>query len=491
MDISRRTKLDDLLKDHPFLLDFLVAYSPKFAKLRNPIMRRTVGKLATLGQVASLGDMSVEALLEAIAGEIRRVTGDAVPVAAGKGSGDPALTDKTARLEVLKDIIRDLHRGEDMDVLKTRFAALVKDVGPTEISEMEQRLIEEGMPETEIKRLCDVHVRVFEESLEAHPDIVVPLGHPLDILIAENRALESILAGFEKNLGELEAGKTILPGLIDRLGADLKALFEIEKHYLKKENQLFPLLEAKGVSGPSKVMWAIHDDVRAHLKLFRRLIGEGKASDAQAMGRQAALEIRDMIYKEEKILFPMSLETLDDRDWARVKHGEEVVGYAWITPASGWPPQGTYAPEELRPPVYDKHVSKIDLDTGVMDPVVLNLVLKRLPIDISFVDENDTVVFYSDAADRIFSRSPAVIGRKVQNCHPPASVHVVEKILQSFKAGTKDVADFWIELRGRFIFIRYFAVRDKDGTYKGCLEVSQDCTEIRKLSGERRLLDWD
>jgi PAS domain S-box-containing protein len=135
--------------------------------------------------------------------------------------------------------------------------------------------------------------------------------------------------------------------------------------------------------------------------------------------------------------------------------------------------------------------SSFPLDTGQLSLDQINIMLKHLPVDISFVDASDELRYYSDTPQRIFTRTPAVIGRKVQNCHPPKSVHVVQKIIDAFRAGEKDSAEFWIELKGRFIHIRYFAMRDKDGNYRGTLEVSQDVTEIRKLHGERRLLDWE
>jgi len=494
MQIEPKTRLDDLLKAYPFLLEFLAGYSPKFAKLRNPVLRKTVGKLATLGQVAGLGDMPVADLLGAIAAEIERVTGEnARPVAEAAGGAEKtAFEDKEARLEVLKDIIRDLHAGVDIALLRRRFADLIKDLGPTEIPEMEQRLIEEGMPESEVKRLCDVHVQVFQESLEGQaPPQTIP-GHPLHTLMAENRALESILLAVEKGLSELAAAPAdVFPAVLrERLTAELRTLSEIEKHYGKKENQLFPLLEDHNVSGPSKVMWAIHDDVRAHLKEWRGYISENRKAETLAMGRQLLTEIRDMITKEEKILYPMTLATLDDRDWARVKRGEDVVGYAWTTPGGEWKPAREYGEEELRTPDRYRADRPLALETGALTPELVNLVLKHLPLDISVVDENDAVLYYSDSAERIFSRSPAIIGRKVQNCHPPASVHVVEAILKAFKAGTRDVAEFWITSRGKFLHIRYFAIRDKNGTYKGCLEASQDVTGIRALQGQKRLLDW-
>ena len=135
--------------------------------------------------------------------------------------------------------------------------------------------------------------------------------------------------------------------------------------------------------------------------------------------------------------------------------------------------------------------SSLSLDTGQLSVEQINIMLKHLPVDVSFVDASDELRYYSDTPQRIFARTPAVIGRKVQNCHPPKSVHVVQKIIDAFRAKEKDTAEFWIELKGRFIHIRYFAMRDKGGNYRGTLEVSQDVTEIRKLEGERRLLDWE
>ena len=154
-------------------------------------------------------------------------------------------------------------------------------------------------------------------------------------------------------------------------------------------------------------------------------------------------------------------------------------------------PEGEWAPRvepELR---REPGEEKINLDTGFISRDLINLMLTHLPVDLTLVDEEDRVAYYSKGKERIFPRSPGIIGRKVQRCHPPDSVHIVNKILDSFRAGTKDSAEFWIQMGGKFILIRYFAVRTADGTYKGCLEVSQDVTEIRQLEGERRLLDWD
>jgi DUF438 domain-containing protein len=139
----------------------------------------------------------------------------------------------------------------------------------------------------------------------------------------------------------------------------------------------------------------------------------------------------------------------------------------------------------------DKSDPLLDLDTGALSLELINLVLTHLPVDVSFVDDKDTVRYYSENKHRIFPRSPGVIGRKVQNCHPAKSIDVVDRILKAFRAGTRDTAEFWIETGRKFVHIRYFAVRDAGGRYRGCLEVSQDVTRIRFLAGQKRLLDWE
>jgi hypothetical protein len=385
---------------------------------------------------------------------------------------------EATREEKLKGIIRDLHRDENVAAAKERFRELIKDVAPWEIGKMEQTLMKEGLPESEVKRLCSVHVEVFKESLDQKAVPGLPAGHPIHTLMRENREAERIAA-------ELE---TILDPKTERGRASeaLGRLAGIETHYLRKENQLFPVLEAKGVSGPSKVMWAVHDDIRILLKDARVSAAEGTLTADRL--KFISAQVRDMVYKEEHILFPMALELLTEEDWGKVAAGEGEIGFAWgLAPEQPWKPAGTGAPAEY----LARHAGSISLDTGSLTADQINLMLTHLPVDLSFVDENDEVLYYSATPERIFPRSPGVIGRRVQNCHPPKSVDTVERILAEFKAGTKDTAEFWIRMRGRFLHIRYFAVRDAAGKYRGCLEVSQDVTGIRALDGERRLLDWD
>jgi len=479
MDLSPKTKIDDLLREYPFLMDYFIGRSPKFKHLENPIMRKTVGKVATLTKVAAMGKIELDVLMSEIAREIKEKTDETI-------SFEP-LKDPQARQEALKGIIRDLHKGEDVERLKGRFRELIQDVSPSEIANMEQNLIDEGLPEAEVKRLCDVHVAVFKESLEKQEIPGAPAGHPVHTFMQENRAAEEIMDKIDdllKMIGTppdeefFKSNQKDLVDLVDRL-------FKIDLHYLRKENQLFPLLEAHNISGPSQVMWAIHDDIRAMLKKSQDGLSRMESSETASTLKDLLTAIRDMIYKEENILYLMSLETLSESDWGKVKQGDEEIGYAWIKP------EGEWAPQAEKEEVSAVGAKKLKLDTGYLSNDLINLMLIHLPVDLTLVDENDRVAYYSQGKERIFPRSLAIIGREVRKCHPPDSVHIVNKILDAFKAGRKDTAQFWIQLGGKFILIRYFALRAPDGAYKGCLEVSQDVTGIRQLEGERRLLDWE
>ena len=492
LTLTPKTTVHTLLKEYPFLLDFLAGYHPEFKKLTNPVLRRTVGRMATLDTVAEQGNVPLNQLTSDIADEIERQNGTRPPIAdvANAETIDPA------RLEALHGIVKDLHAGKTVEEVKPRFEELIADVEATEIAAMEQKLIEDGVPDTEVKRLCDVHVQVFADALEGHEPVHAPAGHPMDTFQRENRALLQVTASLRKvaeAIGEPPDGgawarlKSALRDTVERLS-------EVEKHYLRKENQLFPFLEIHGVEGPSKVMWAIHDDIRALLKQARTTIAGDDAALAVSTCLALAKMVDDMVTKEEKVLHPMAIDTLSDEEWVQIRAGEGDIGYAFITDVPAWPaageagaagaPAGAAGQAGQASPA-----GLLDLKTGGLSLEELNLVLGALPIDFQYVDEHDRVRFYSEG-HRIFPRSPGVIGRKVQNCHPPASVHKVQQIIDAFRAGEKDKAEFWIEMQGKFLHILYFAIRDEAGTYRGVVETVQDATGVRALEGQRRLLDW-
>jgi len=488
MELSAKTKIDDLLEKYPFLLDYLTGRAQAFNLLKNPVMRKTVGRMATLAQASALGAIPLEELLVGIAAEIKAKTGADVMVDKTAGAVE-ALSDDKARQAVLKGIIRDLHTGVDMVVLKKRFHELIKDIDASEIAHLEQQLMNEGMPESEVRRLCDVHVEVFKESLSQQEVPQAPPGHPMHTFMLENRSADGIVHELGHVIAKLNdtADQEIFKQYQEQLAQLVARLSLIDLHYLRKENQLFPILEKHNITGPSQVMWALHDDIRTALKSSRAGIRDAQIPDVYNSIRYALKSIADMIYKEEHILFPMAKDLLTDDEWLAVRNGEAEVGYAWILPETGWM-SGASDNTHITAAASGQDLS---LDTGHLSLEQLNLMLKHLPLDISFVNENDEVLYYSALKERLFPRSPGVIGRKVQNCHPPKSMNMVQKILDEFKAGRRDTADFWIQMKSRFILIRYFAVRDAQGGYKGTLEVSQDVTDIKKLEGQKRLLDWD
>ena len=444
-----------------------------------------MGRMATLDKVAEMGDLPLNKLIDDIAAEIERQTGARPPVA----DVADAQTIDPARLEALHQIVKDLHAGKTVEEVQPRFEELIADVEATEIAAMEQKLIEGGVPDTEIKRLCDVHVKVFAGALEGHEPVEAPSGHPMDTFQRENQALLRVTESLRRvaeAVGEPPVA-AVWARLKDEIQGSVERLSEVEKHYLRKENQLFPFLEEHGVEGPSKVMWAIHDDIRALIKQARQTIAADDAAAAVSTCLALAQMVDDMVNKEEKILHPMAMDTLSQEEWAAIRAGESEIGYAFITEIPDWPAAGADAVDEAG--VAAEAAGLLDVKTGQLSLEQLNLILTALPIDFQFVDEHDRVRFYSEG-ERIFPRSPGVIGRKVQNCHPPASVHKVQQIIDAFRAGEKDVAEFWIEIQGKFLHIRYFALRDATGAYRGVLETVQDATAIRALQGQRRLLDW-
>ncbi len=408
-----------------------------------------------------------------------------------KGSGE-------YRQQQLKEIVQDLHEGSDIKAVRKRFAELIRNVSPEEIAQMEQSLIAEGVPVEQVQKVCDVHVQVFEQALGRQQKSKVLPGHPVHTYLEENKAARKLLKRIRPLLRQVPRGART-----EEFEKELEQLRKIEIHYQRKENQLFPYLERANFAGPSKVMWGKHDEIRAQLRELETAYREQNWGRFTSVGRGLLRAIRRMIFMEEKILFPTSLKKIPDRQWAEIRREEPEIGYAWIQPGNLWDPSVVIA-RSLAKDLGKESQSEITgqgesgvrgpeempLDVGRLTLEQINLMLKTLPLDVTYVDENDRVCYYSQGTERIFPRSPAVIGRAVQNCHPPDSVHVVNKILDSFKRKEKDQAEFWLTLKDRFIHIRYFAVYDQAGEYRGVLEVSQDVTDIRALKGQRRLLDW-
>jgi DUF438 domain-containing protein len=391
------------------------------------------------------------------------------------------INNREYRQKVIQELIQQLHDGAQVDQVKGRFEEVFDGVSAEEIANAEQALIAGGLPVTEVQRLCDVHAAVFKGSIEeihASGPQDIP-GHPANTLKRENRAIETLAEEIRQKLlvpsGGGEGRK-----LMDRL----RSLGQIDRHYLKKENLLFPYMEQYGITAPPKVMWGVDDEIRAEL---RAVVGdvEADAPGFKERARQLLRKIQEMIFKEENIMLPMLLENLTQDEWKRIADEEAEFGYCLIDSPPAWEPARQAVREAAKQAAES---GAIILPTGAFTREELARVLNTLPIDITFVGADDTVHYFSENAERIFPRTKAIIGRKVSNCHPPASVHIVEKLVEDLRAGRKDYEDFWINMGGKYVLIRYFAVRSDSGEYLGVLEVTQDIRPIQAITGEKRLV---
>lgn len=402
------------------------------------------------------------------------------------------INNSSRREEKLKEVVKLLHEGRSPQELRQEFNQLLAGASADEIVRIEQSLIAEGLPIEQVQFLCDVHVALFKETLDQQLPPEMQPGHPIYTFRAENEFVELLLHSIDEKLKTLQSD-----GDRTDLHNDLKKLQDYDRHYLRKENLLFPLLEKYDFSGPSSVMWGVHDDMRELWDALVSATGNEEVSSTVIKQKYEKLQhgIREMIYKEDRILFPNALQRLNDDDWATIYAGELEFGFAYVRRGEDWKPELTkeeseikFIPEQLKNQK-EMDMVELTLNVGKLTASQVNLLLQNLPIDVTFVDENDQVAFYSQSRERIFARTPAVIGRKVQLCHPPASVDKVQAIVDDFRTGTRDEAEFWIQMNGKFIHIRYFAVRDEAGAYRGTLEVTQDISAIRKLEGEKRLAD--
>jgi len=453
MEINNSTKILPIIDKYPKAYDELFKLSSQVKRFKNPIVRKTIGKNATLEMVSVLLKVSLEEVISTVKSAIE-ASGDIPP-------------DKN-RKELLKQLLLDIHKGEDFEKLKAQFNEAVGDITSYEIGQLEQQLIDEGhLDPKDITKLSDLHVELFRDSLDLKEEYETIPGHPIHTYLQENLEITNLIRQIRS---APKSKKSIL----------FRKLAEIETHYVRKENQLFPILEKHGISGPPQVMWAVHDEIRPLLKTT-------KIDEIEL----ALQKIEDMIYKEEHILFPMTLEFFSETDWVSVREGEEEIGFAFgVSPGNLWKP---VTAEDLHKPllvVPTKAEGILNLDIGKLTIEQINVMLKTLPLDLTFVNEKDEVAYYSDTEDRIFPRSRAIIGRSVQKCHPPKSLDVVEDIIEKFKSGEKKVAEFWIQSGDAFVFIRYFAMHDDAGKYIGTLEVSQELSQLRALEGERRLVQW-
>ena len=242
-------------------------------------------------------------------------------------------------------------------------------------------------------------------------------------------------------------------------------------------------------------MWCVDDEIREGIKEVNKILLSNDENKGMLLEKaeETLNKVVEMIFKEEKILFPMALETLTEDEWVEISRASNEIGYCLITPGGEWKPARADVAEKIQKEGIQPSENKgyVEFDAGCLTPEEINAMLNTLPIDITFVDKDGAVKYFTQGKERIFARPKTIIGRQVQNCHPPASVHIVEKIVEDLKSGKKDHEDFWIKMGEKYVYIRYFAVRNEKGEYLGVMEVTQDIGPIQKISGEKRLLSDD
>ena len=408
------------------------------------------------------------------------------------------------KLEIVHEIKSAYDEGKiSLEEARKALKDRVQHLAPYEIAIIEQEMVEETEDEC-IKEDIQAMLEVFQDVLVTK-DQELPENHPISCYRRENAKMKELLLSVE-DLVQYPVIKNQWLELYEEL-------LKFKIHLSRKQNQLYPVLEKKGFTRPTTTMWTLDDFIRDEIAECYKLLLEDK--EEEFIGKQAELvaDVRDLMDKEENILYPTSLEMISDEEFRYMAEGDQEIGFAYITvdkdktdipkssassaassPLSGLSSAPGFA-EELAGLLgkygFNNKEEKLNVTTGQLTLEQINLIYQHMPVDLSYVDENELVCFYTDTKHRVFPRSKNVIGRDVKNCHPKASVHIVEEIIKKFRSGEQDKAEFWINKPDLFIYIVYFAVRDENGKFRGVLEMMQDCTHIRSLQGSQTLLTWE
>jgi PAS domain S-box-containing protein len=390
------------------------------------------------------------------------------------------------RKKILKEIAEKIGAGENLEDIKRYFVENLGGLNPVEVTFYQDEFIKEGITEKAFRILHDISLEVFRDTIQNQKPIV-PKGHPIHTLMAEHSLLMEYANELLALVGALSNGeRESKPEYLGRIRQLIGFFVESDSHYLREENAVFPNVEKHGLTGPPKAMWSEHQDIHAIEKNLFDLNSESDKDLTNSLEKmsEVSLSLANILashfYKENNILFPASIRMFSEEEWDTVVQDFDDIGYCSYSIR----PVGTGKSTEV---VSDE--GEVVFGSGKLSVEMLEAIFSHLPIDMTFVDAKDRVQFFSESPERIFVRSRAIVGRSVQLCHPQNSVHVVEKILNDFRGGKRNSAEFWINLGEKTIHIRYFAVRDDEDNYLGCLEVSQDITDIMKITGEKRLLD--
>lgn len=409
------------------------------------------------------------------------------------------------KIKKILEIKLDYLNGKtSLEEARSRMNSSFERVTAEEFALAEQHLQSYGISDDTLVEKIEEILEIFKDVLTP-TEIDLPKGHPIRSYIDETVEIKKVLYSMKELLNKKFIKNQWLE-VYDKLS-------QISVHFSRKQNQLFSALERKGFDKPSKVMWTLDNNIRDIIRKSKGLLNENKDSEFLELQSEVIEMINDMMIKEVEILFPTSMELLTDEEFVEMRISDDEIGYCLIdNPPKYKIKNDTSNLDSLKEvgmntellkdlaAVLQKHginsPSKgedevLNVNQGLLTLKQINLIFKHLPVDLSYVDEEEIFKFYSDTKHRVFPRSAGAIGRKVQNCHPRESIEIVEKIISAFKNGEQDEAEFWIDMGEKFIYIIYTAVRDDEGNFKGVLEMMQDATHIRSLTGSQRLLTWE
>ncbi len=387
------------------------------------------------------------------------------------------------RTEDITQFMLGLIQGEKGAELVKKYHMITENYIPSDVLGAFDYLFDYKYDIEQIKMASNKLINILYKTLDSYPAIDLKEHSFLYYLKVDNDKAVEVLDSMKDDIKELN--KNYSDDLLVRIKNGFEALLPFMNHYTLKENVLFSLLEQKWEHSQCvKLMWSFHDDIRNNIKRTIEILSPDNfdLKEFNVVSSKVYFNMKTIIFREEKVLFPIILETIEEADLHQMLVNSKEIGYGYIDDKD-------IIVEEESELWAEKGI--INLSTGRVSTKEMEEIFNHLPVDMTFVDADNTVKFFSSPKHRIFPRTKSIIGRKVQNCHPPESVHVVDQIVEAFRSGEKDEANFWIQMGPKFVLIRYFAVRDAKGLFMGTLEVSQEISELRSLEGERRLLDWE
>ena len=511
LDLSK--SVYDLVKEYPEVTEIMKSLG--FSEITNKVMLNSVGKIMTIPKGAKMKGVSmidiVNAFMKAgftLEGEMPNLHGDdasaqdapaetaathteasnanandnAQANAANnvEANGEDTVTD-SERVEQLKGFLKRLGTGEELGSVREDFASQFKHVEASEIMKAEQGLMREGTPLEEVQQLCDLHSALFHGStiheqmdaehakveavLEAQEKsksvvtLVETVGHPLNQLTEENKALDELI-------------ESIRPKVADKTATidDVNTVRQVSVHYAKKGDLLYPKLKVDyAIGGPSMVMWTVDGDIRDQLGDLAK--SSQSVDDWYRRFDELLTRAQEMIYKEQNILFPICAENFSKEEWYQIYKDtaqyEEIFGVK----RTAWPEADAALATQTTKQSGDDNA--IGLIGGTLTVDQLDAMLNTMPMEVTFVDHEDINRYFNDG-EKVFKRPTTAIGRDVYSCHPPKVEPIVRGIIDSFRKGDRDNVAVWLEKQGRPFYVNYMAVRDQNNNYIGTLELVQD-----------------